>query len=195
MHFETQILSGQTIRLEPLSRDHYQGILQVINDGELWKLFVTLVPHPDHLDVFFDDAQQAVTEGHALPFAIVDQASNQVVGSTRLMKADWLHKRVEIGFTFVAQSFQKTAVNTEAKYLLLQHVFERLEFNRVELLTDYFNRASRNAIERLGAKQEGILRSHMVMPNGRVRDSVLYSIIQHEWPGVRQNLLDKLAMR
>ena len=109
------------------------------------------------------------------------------------MKANPLHKRVEIGYTFLGKSWQRTAINTEAKLLMLTHAFETLELNRVELLADYLNQASRKAILRLGAKEEGLLRNHMVMPNGRLRDSVLFSIIKNEWPGVKENLMARLA--
>ncbi|MCV2404055.1 GNAT family N-acetyltransferase [Marinomonas sp. C2222] len=192
MIFEKVTLQGQHVRLEPLSESHKEGICSAILDGELWKLFVTLVPHPSEIDAFLNKARLNQESGDGLAFAIIDEKTNQVAGSTRFMRANLPHARVEIGFTFLGKSFQKTKVNTESKLLMLTYAFETLNLNRVELLTDYLNTSSRNAILRIGAKQEGILRSHMVMPNGRVRDSVLFSIARHEWSGVKQNLEYKL---
>ncbi len=132
-------------------------------------------------------------ESHAASvFTTIDQQTNQVVGSTRFMHTEWRHARTEIGFTFIAKSRQRTAINTEAKLLMLTHAFEALNFNRVAFITDYLNQPSRNAIARLGARQEGILRSHMIMADGRVRDSVTFSVLKHEWPGIKQFLSDKL---
>jgi RimJ/RimL family protein N-acetyltransferase len=186
-------LEGRCVRLEPLEEAHRSGLCEAIADGELWKLFVTLVPHPDEIEQFLSDAEAEHRRGEGVTFATIDTASSRVVGSTRFMKANFPHKRIEIGFTFLGKSWQRTAINTEAKLLMLTHAFETLGLNRVELLTDYLNFDSRKAILRLGAREEGILRSHMVMRDGRVRDSVLYSIVADEWPGVRQNLLAKLA--
>ena len=193
MKFEKIVLEGKSVRLEPLAMHHKEDLGAAICDGELWNLFVTLVPHPDNIDAFFELAFANYEAGDGLAFAIIDKNTQKVVGSTRYMKANLANKRVEIGYTFLGQSWQKTPINTEAKYLLLRHAFEVLNLNRVELITDYLNSSSRNAILRLGAKEEGILRSHMVMPNGRVRDSVLYSIVKHEWHGIKQHLQFKLA--
>lgn len=193
MPFEKRPLQGRYARLEPVTANHKTGLAAAIRDGELWKLFVTLVPHPDQLDAFLADADSAFLTGDGLTFATIDIASGRIAGSTRFMRASPADKRVEIGFTFLGASWQKTALNTEAKLLMLTHAFEDLEMNRVELLTDYLNSNSRRAILRLGAKEEGVLRSHRIMPDGRVRDSVIYSILKHEWPGVKQNLLHKLS--
>ncbi|MES2676197.1 MAG: GNAT family protein [Pseudomonadota bacterium] len=193
MKFQEVTLEGKFVRLEPLSLKHKEGLCRAIFDGELWNLYVTLVPHPDNIDSFFNYAQESFESGDGLPFAIIDKGTGEVVGSTRFMKANLPNKRVEIGYTFLGASWQKTSVNTEAKYLMLGHAFETLNLNRVELITDYLNQSSRNAIMRLGAKEEGILRNHMVMPNGRVRDSVLYSVVKHEWVGIKQHLAFKLA--
>ena len=190
--FNKVTLLGKKVRLEPLSTSHIEGLVHAISDGELWKLFVTIVPPTKEIDSFIQNAEDAHKGGDGLAFAIIDNESGKVVGSTRFMKANLPYKRVEIGFTFLAKSHQKTATNSEAKLLLLTHAFETLKLNRVELLTDYLNNRSRNAILRLGAKQEGILRSHMVMPNGRVRDSVIFSITAYDWPGVKENLEYKL---
>lgn len=193
MKFERAILEGNIIRLEPLTNLHREELCAAISDGELWKLYVTFVPHPENIESFLNQAHANYEAGDGLAFAIIEKSTNRVVGSTRYMNANLANKRLEIGFTFLGKSWQKTKINTEAKYLLLTHAFEKLGLNRVELTTDYLNSNSRNAILRLGAKEEGILRSHFVMPNGRIRDSVLYSIIKHEWSGIKQHLEAKLA--
>jgi RimJ/RimL family protein N-acetyltransferase len=195
MQFEKVTLEGNEVRLEPLSHLHRQGLIETISDGELWKLFVTLVPRIEGIDAYIENAATAYASGDGLAFATIDKKSGRVIGSSRFMKASLANKRVEIGFTFIARSYQKTKVNTEAKLLMLTHAFEVMQLNRVEFLTDYLNHTSRNAILRLGAKEEGILRNHMVMPDGRIRDSVLFSIIQNEWAGVKQNLLYKLQSK
>ena len=191
--FDKVTLAGQRVRLEPLSEEHREGLCEAIYDGELWKLFVTLVPHPADIESFVDQALSAHAAGDGLAFASIDQASGRVVGSTRFMKACLAHRRLEIGFTFLAQSHQRSGINTEAKLLMLNHAFEALDLNRVELITDFLNQRSRQAILRLGAKEEGVLRSHMLMPDGRVRDSVIHSITGHEWPGIKQHLQYKLS--
>jgi len=192
MSFDKVTLEGSHVRLEPLSEHHRSELIEAIADGELWNLFVTLVPRIEAIDEFIENAISAQLSADGLAFATIDKASNRVVGSTRFMKASLPNRRVEIGFTFIAKSFQKTKINTEAKLLMLAHAFDTLKLNRVEFLTDYLNSSSRNAIVRLGAKEEGILRNHMVMPDGRVRDSVLFSITNNEWPGIKQNLSYKL---
>ncbi len=193
MKFEQVTLDGKAVRLEPLSAKHEDGLCAAIRDGELWDLNVTTVPHPSNIENFFAQAAANYEACDGLAFAIIENSSNTVVGSTRYMKANLLHKRVEIGATFLGKSWQRTIVNTECKFLLLTYAFESLNLNRVEFMTDYLNVASRNAILRLGAKEEGLMRNHMVMSNGRVRDSVLYSIVKHEWPDIEQNLLAKMT--
>ena len=193
MQFEKIVLEGGYVRLEPLSESHRGELVEAISDGELWNLFVTLVPRIEDIDEFIKDSVTAHTSGDGLAFATIDKASGRVVGSTRFMKANLINRRVEIGFTFIAKSYQKTKINTDAKLLMLTHAFEVMDLNRVEFLTDYLNEKSRNAILRLGAKEEGILRNHMVMPNDRVRDSILFSITNNEWAGVKENLSFKLA--
>lgn len=195
MQFEKITLEGLHVRLEPLTTKHKDGLIEAVCDGELWNLFVTLVPKVDGIDEYIENAITAHKNEEGLTFATIDKVSGRVVGSTRFMKANLPNKRVEIGFTFIAKSFQKTQINTEAKLLMLTHAFESMDLNRVEFLTDYLNHTSRNAILRLGAKEEGILRNHMVMPNGRVRDSVLFSITNHDWTGVKQHLVYKLASK
>jgi RimJ/RimL family protein N-acetyltransferase len=193
MSIEPVTLEGRYVRLEPLGIEHRVGLCEAITDGELWSLHVTLVPHPSKMDEFLSSAQAAFESGDGLAFATIDKSTNKIAGSTRFMKTNLPYKRIEIGYTFLGKTWQKTRINTEAKLLMLSHAFETLEMNRVEFLTDYFNAVSRRAIARLGAKEEGILRNHMVMPDGRIRDSVLFSIIKNEWPGIKQHLLCKLA--
>ncbi len=165
MSFEPVVLEGQHVRLEPLYESHKDGLCRAISDGELWKIFVTIVPHSDDIDQFFSNAKAAQERGEGLAFAtIVKEGGDQVVGLTRFMNANLANKRVEIGFTFLGRTWQRSQANTEAKLLLLTHTFETLGLNRVELMTDYLNDASRRAILRLGAKEEGVLRNHVVMP-------------------------------
>ena len=193
MQFKKKVLDGKHIRLEPLNLKHKDGLIQAILDGELWKLFITIVPHVDKIDEFLQNAQNEYKSGFGITYAIIDKKSSKVVGSTRFRSTDFGHKKSEIGFTFLAKSWQKSYVNTEAKLLLLTFAFEEIKFNRVELITDFLNHSSRNAILRLGAKEEGVLRNHVVMPSGRVRDSVIFSIIANEWIGVKEHLMFKLA--
>lgn len=192
MKIEKVALSGHRVRLEPLSAGHLPALADAIQDGELWKIPVTFVPHPNDLPQFYTDAEAAFGAGKELAFATVDQASGQVVGSTRFRCIEAAHRRVEIGFTFLASSWQRTHINTEAKYLMLQHAFEVWGCNRVELLTDERNAKSRSAIARIGAREEGILRHHMVMRDGFIRNSVVYSITSAEWPGVKAQLASRL---
>lgn len=192
MTIEPIQLDGDHVRLEPINADHLPQLSDAITDGELWKLFVTLVPTQDKLEAFLERALSDQKNGDGLTFATIDKNSNRVVGSTRFMKTYLPYKRTEIGYTFIAASFQRTVINTEAKLLMLTHAFENLGLNRVEFLTDFLNSKSRQAIARLGAKEEGVLRNHFVMPNGRVRDSVIFSIISNEWPGVKENLEFKI---
>jgi RimJ/RimL family protein N-acetyltransferase len=193
MEIEPVTLAGEHVRLEPLASHHLPGLAEAISDGALWQLPVTTVPHPDDLPQFLQAADAAVCNKREMAFATIDQASGRVVGSTRFRNIEAAHQRVEIGFTFIAQSWQRTQINTEAKYLMLTHAFERWGCNRVELLTDVLNSKSRNAIVRIGAREEGILRSHMVMRDGRIRDSVIFSITRAEWPLARQALEAKLT--
>ncbi|MDH5729425.1 MAG: GNAT family N-acetyltransferase [Gammaproteobacteria bacterium] len=191
MQLDKIVLENKYVRLVPICYEHKSALCDVISDGELWKLFVTLVPPLEAIDGFIEQAISAQTIGDGLTFVTIDKISDKVVGSTRFMKANFPYQRIEIGYTFIAETFQRTRVNTEAKYLMLEYAFETLNMNRVEFLTDYLNLKSRNALLRLGAKEEGVLRNHMVMPNGRIRDSVIFSIIKNEWPGIKQHLNSK----
>ena len=188
-------LEGQHTRLEPLSLAHHEALLTAAGDGELWNSIVTLVPNRDTMTGYIEAALTAQARGSELPFVIVRKSSGKVVGTTRFYEIDPNDRRLAIGYTWLSVSAQRTAVNTEAKLLLLTHAFEIWKFNRVEFITDVLNQQSRLAILRLGAKEEGILRSHMVMPNGRIRDSVCFSIIADEWPEVKADLTTRLASR
>jgi RimJ/RimL family protein N-acetyltransferase len=190
---ERTMLEGHGIRLEPLDAErHRDGLEAAIADGDLSALWVTSVPRPDQMDEFFDRAASAFAAGRELAFATVDAESGRIAGSTRFMNIEAVHRRVEIGSTFLAASWQRTHVNTAAKLLMLEHAFDGWGVNRVELLTDALNERSRAAIVRIGAQQEGILRAHVVMPDGRVRDSAIHSIPRPEWPGVQAALRDRL---
>lgn len=186
-------LRGGRVALEPLSARHLPGLAAAIEDGQLWKIPVTLVPRPEELNDFLRQAEERYAAQQERAFATIDLASGTIVGSTRFMAINRHNRRVEIGFTFLAQRWQRSYVNTEAKYLMLRHAFEEWACNRVEFLTDVLNVKSRTAILRLGAKEEGVMRSHMIMRDGRIRDSVLYSVIASEWPAVKCGLEAKIA--
>jgi|SRR5690606_1562609 len=192
MKIEKVVLEGPRVRLEPVSTRHLPGLAKAIEDGNLWELPVTIVPHPRDLPRFLNAAELALAAGHELAFATLDAQTGRVVGSTRFRCIEPTHRRLEIGFTFLAASSQRTHVNTEAKYLMLRHAFEVWGCNRVELLTDERNIKSRNAILRIGAKEEGLLRAHMLMRDGFIRNSVIYSFIKAEWPQVKAALEAKL---
>lgn len=181
-------LVGHKVKLIPIEEKHLNGLAECVRDGDLWRLHVTTAPNPKHLDHFYKQARRSDSTGSSLTYTIVSNKSQEVIGSTRLFNYNDCDKKVEIGHTFLAKSSQKTGVNTECKYLLLEHAFETIKLNRVEFLTDYLNFNSRRAILRIGAKEEGILRNHKVMPDGRVRDSVIYSVIRNEWNGIKIHL-------
>lgn len=195
LRLDKVVLRGTRTRLEPLTERHLPGLAAVIADGDLWQLPVTTVPHPNELTQFLAHAEAQWQANRELAFATVDEATGTIVGSTRFRAFEPAHRRVEIGFTFIARSWQRTHINTEAKYLMLCHAFETMQLNRVELLTDQLNAASRTAIARLGAQQEGVLRSHMVLRSARLRDSVIFSLIAAEWPPVKARLKARLVQQ
>lgn len=188
-------LEGEHVRLEPLSLDHLDGLCVAGLDPELWRWIPTRVGTADEMRAYVEKALRGQEEGTALPFALVERRSGAVVGSTRFANIDAVNKRVEIGWTWIARRWQRTPVNTETKYLLLRHAFDALGCLRVELKTDALNEASRKAILRLGAKQEGVFRSHVVVWDGRVRDTVYFSVIASEWPEVRRRFEAELLRR
>lgn len=187
------VLTGRTIFLEPLQTRHESALLAAAADGELWNLTVTVVPDADSMARYIDYAIAGRTAGTVMPFAIVRRDDNRVVGSTRFWKIDRLNRKLEIGSTWLAESVQRSGVNTEAKYLLLSHAFDVMNCVRVQFTTDELNQKSRAAIQRIGAKQEGVVRHERIMPDGRKRNSVRFSIIDSEWPEVRVGLEQKMA--
>ncbi len=189
---EPVTLEGEYVRLEPLSMDHHTGLCKIGLDEDLWRWIPTQVRTPDEMRTYIELALKFRAEGSVLPFATIYRPENHIVGSTRYLNIDRVNHHVEIGATFVGKPWQRTVVNTEAKYLMLRHAFESLGCLRVELKTDALNERSRKAILRLGATQEGIFRNHVVCANGRVRDSVYFSITDEEWPAVKTNLETKL---
>ena len=187
------VLDGQQVRLEPLTQAHAEALITAAADGDLWNSNVTIIPSRDTIADYIQAALDGQAQGRELPFVIIDKSSNRIVGTTRFYEIRSTDRAAAIGYTWLAKSAQRTAVNTESKLLLLTHAFEHWRCNRVELITDVLNEQSRAAILRLGAKQEGILRKHLILPSGRLRDSVIFSIIDEEWPEVKAHLNSKLA--
>ncbi len=187
------VLEGAAVRLEPLSLTHADALVEAAADGALWESKVTTIPTSASIESYINNALLTHQQGAALPFAIVSKLNSRVVGSTRFLHITAGHRRVEIGYTWLASSAQRTAVNTEAKLLLLTHAFERWQCIRAELLTDVLNSASRAAIRRLGAREEGVLHHHMLMPDGRIRDSVIHAIVANDWPAIKARLQDRLS--
>lgn len=186
-------LSGGHAALEPLAFDHHDGLVEAVRDGELWKLWYTAVPSPEGMRAEIGRRLGLQNAGSMLPFAVRRLADGRIAGMTTYMNIDANNRRVEIGSTWYAKSVQRTRLNTECKLLLLTHAFEALGCIAVEFRTGFFNQASRRAIERLGAKQDGILRSHQHYADGSLRDTVVFSIIALEWPAVKRHLQFKLA--
>ena len=186
-------LTGQHVALVPLSRSHQDALAEAARDGELWRLWYTSVPEPDDMGAEIERRLQLAEAGSMLPFTVVQLASGEVVGMTTFMHIDVVHRRVEVGSTWYANRVQRTAVNTDAKLLLLGYAFDSLGCIAVEFRTHVLNQQSRQAIERLGAKLDGILRSHQRARDGSLRDTCVYSIIAAEWPAVRAHLERKLA--
>ncbi|MDH7797979.1 MULTISPECIES: GNAT family protein [unclassified Beijerinckia] len=184
-------LSGPRVRLIPLETKHREALLAAAADGELWKLRVTTVPGPDSVDRYIEAALKGREAGTVIPF--VTQVDARIVGSTRFWKIDQENRKLEIGHTWLTASQQRSFVNTEAKFLMLQHAFESLACVRVQFTTDELNQASRAAILRLGATEEGLIRNERIMPDGRQRNSMRYSIIDSEWPQVSARLRDRLG--
>ncbi len=192
MDLRPVVLEGRVVRLEPLSLDHHAALCEIGLDPDLWRWTLNLVRTPAEMQVYIEAALEAQAQGTALPFATRDRASGRLVGSTRFGNISRPDRRVEIGWTWIARSWQRTAVNTEAKYLMLAHAFEQWGCVRVEFKTDVRNETSRRALLRLGATEEGVLRKHMVAATGRIRDTVYYSIVDTEWPRVKAALEAKL---
>lgn len=185
-------LTGQHVELVPLALEHEKGLIEAVKDGKLWELWYTLIPRPEDMKAEIERRLGLQRAGSMLPFTVIETASGRIAGMTTYMNIDAVSPRVEIGSTWYAQSVQKTPLNTEAKLLLLGHAFEHLHCLAVEFRTHAFNHRSRRAIERLGAKLDGVLRNHQRSPNGTLRDTYVYSIINSEWPTVRAHLQGKL---
>ena len=186
MNIEPVILEGKRVRLEPLLLSHHGALCEIGFDPELWKYGTSKIETDNDLFNYVAIALQYQQNGTALPFVIKEKSSGKIIGSTRYGNIDIKNRRVEIGWTWIACPWQRTYANTETKYLMLKHAFEVLQCVRVEFKTDSMNHRSRTAILRIGAKEEGILRNHMVLPTGRIRDSVYYSIIESEWQKLKK---------
>ena len=185
---EPVTLRGAHATLEPLQREHVGALREAAEDGELWRLWYTSVPAPDRVEAYVSTALKLRENAHEMPFVVRENGDGTIVGSTRYMNVVPEHRRVEIGTTWYAKRVQRTAVNTDCKLLLLTHAFEVLECIAVEFRTSWFNFRSREAIARLGAKQDGVLRNHQITPDGVYRDTVVFSILESEWPQVKRNL-------
>lgn len=186
------VLEGRHVRLEPLREDHLEGLAAVGLDEELWRWIPTPVRTVEEMAAYTATALGEQKQGVSLPFALVEGKTGRPIGSTRYGNIDRVNHRVEIGWTWVAREWQRTAVNTEAKYLLLKHAFETLGCIRVELKTDSLNERSRAAILRIGAREEGTFRNHMITASGRIRHTVYFSIVNSEWPSVKARLEARL---
>ena len=187
------ILEDRGIRLEPLSPDHADGLVEAASDGRLWELWFTSVPEPDQVQRYIADAQAGLAAGHMLPWAVRDLASGRVIGTTRYHDIVPVVDRVEIGWTWYGLSWQRSHVNTTCKLLLFQHAFETLGCKVVGLRTDNFNFRSQRAIEGIGAKRDGVIRHHAPRRDGSARDTYIYSILLDEWPDVKKHLLFRLS--
>ncbi|EJF31477.1 MULTISPECIES: GNAT family N-acetyltransferase [Enterobacteriaceae] len=188
-------LTGQRIKLRPLALSDAPLLVEAASDGELWNLPFTVVPSAQTVNDYIQHALNGRQAGTILPFVTTDIESGHVIGCTRFWKIDMKNRKLEIGSTWLAARWQRTWANTEAKFLMLQYAFETLDCVRVQFTTDVINEKSRRAILRLGAKQEGIVRHERIMPDGRKRDSVRFSIIDDEWPEIRDSLAALLADR
>ncbi|MDO6568488.1 GNAT family protein [Alteromonas sp. 1_MG-2023] len=186
-------LEAGSVLLVPLKQEHADDLSEAACDGKLWDLWFTSVPQPESINAYISVALQQQKDGLSQPFAVVNKLSGKVIGSTRFCNIDSKNKRVEIGYTWYAKSYQRSSVNTECKLALLKYAFEVLDVIAVEFRTHWHNLGSRNAIARLGAKQDGVLRQHQRLPDGSFRDTVVFSIIDSEWAAVKNNLTHKLA--
>ena len=194
MPLEPVVLEGTHVRLEPLSHDHFDDLVEVALDPEIWRWTTERALSPEELRAWIDRALAMRDTGTAMPFATVARPHGKAIGGTRFATYSPGDRRVEIGWTWIGRAWQRTVVNTEAKYLMLCHAFEELGCIRVELRTDVNNARSRAAILRIGAKEEGILRKHSTTSTGRVRDTVYYSILDDEWPSVKAGLEERLSI-
>jgi len=186
-------LKGSYVTLEPLSLEHHDALIAAVSDGKLWRLWYTSIPKPENMRAEIERRLHLQEQGSMLPFVARRHDTGALCGMTTYMNVDAVHRRVEIGSTWTAASAQRTGINTESKLMLLSHAFENLHCIAVEFRTNWMNLQSRNAILRLGAKQDGVLRNHQRMPDGALRDTVVFSIIESEWPTVKRHLQFKLG--
>jgi RimJ/RimL family protein N-acetyltransferase len=187
------VLEGRFVRLEPLTGAHFDSLWEVGQDAELWRWTQARIRERADLDRYLNTALAWQRSGTALPFATCSKADGRVVGSTRFAQIDKENRGAEIGWTWIGRPWQRTAINTEAKLLMLRHAFEVEDCIRVQLKTDVLNQQSRTAILRLGAKEEGVLRHHNITESGRLRDTIFFSVLRDEWPAVKKNLESKLS--
>ncbi len=192
---EPVVLQDRGVRLEPLALSHEDGLRAAAADGQLWRIRVTSVPEPDQTRAYIDSALQARAEGQRFAFAVIDAASGRVLGSTSFHDILPTVRRVEIGYTWYARSVQRSHVNTTAKLLMMGHAFDTLDCQVVGWRTDNYNFASQRAIERLGARKDGVIRGHALRRDGTIRDTVMYSMTAAEWPEARAKLLYLLQLR
>jgi len=186
-----EVLEGEFVRLEPMALEHIAELQQAVADGESWKLWYAMVPTVEEMPAYVLEALAGKAQGNS-PYVVRCKTTARIVGTSRYYMVDAQSRRALIGYTWYAESVRRTAINTESKFLLLSNLFENHHAIAVEFRTHFFNQSSRKAIERLGAKMDGILRQHMILKDGSVRDTVVYSIIACEWPTVRRHLLSKL---
>jgi len=191
MKIETIILEGKDVRLEPLRIEHLENLCKVGFEESIWRWTTMQIKTNSDMQRYLETALDEQNRGVSLPFVTIEKSSDKIVGSTRFGNIDRQNRRVEIGWTWINPNWQRTVINTEAKFLMLRHAFESWKCIRVELKTDALNEKSRNAILRLGAKEEGVLRQHLINDSGRFRDTVYFSIIDTEWEKVKENLLIK----
>jgi RimJ/RimL family protein N-acetyltransferase len=189
MDIQPVTLEGKRVRLEPMRADHLDALTAAGAFDVLWKWTGNKATTRDDMKEYMDTALKEAAAGVSLPFVTIDSKSGRVIGSTRFGNIDRANRRVEIGWTWITPEFQRTYVNSEAKYLMMRHAFEVWNCMRVELKTDVLNEKSRNAMLRMGAKEEGVLRKHSVTYSGRIRDTIYYSVLDDEWPAVREGLL------
>jgi RimJ/RimL family protein N-acetyltransferase len=186
-------LHGRHVSLVPLSYSHHDDLVEAVKDGELWTLWYTKIPTPEGLRAEIDRRLELQRQGSMIAFAVIDETSQEAVGMTTFMHIDAINRRLEIGSTWYRKRVQRSALNTECKLLLLTHAFEQLNCIAVEFRTHFFNQQSRAAIERLGAKLDGVLRQHQIAGNGTLRDTCVYSILDREWPTVKAHLSHRLT--
>jgi len=186
------VLESKNIRLRPLQRTDAQALVNAASDGELWSLSFTAIPSADNISDYVNLALEGQVQGTVLPFVVIDKSSDTIIGTTRFWKIDKKNRNLEIGHTWYSASWQRTSANTESKFLLLTYAFEILNCIRVQFTTDVLNERSQCAISRLGAQKEGVIRNERIMPDGRFRDSIRYSIIDSEWRKVKKDLETKM---